>query len=175
MLHKFNNYDLYSSELLFLDGVRKGETWGLDNNQAYISRSSRFDRSHANTKFYLTTYQYFTQIGHWLKNVPLRVFLDERKLGDVNYDLVLATWESLKPSPNYDQYIIWINQETKLIEIIEYTIRDQFAGAYGTITFSDFKKIGVITVAYKQTITPGPENEYVLHQMVIENLTYRIL
>ncbi|MDN5217043.1 hypothetical protein QQ020_33540 [Fulvivirgaceae bacterium BMA12] len=171
--HTFTNYDLYSGEVEFLDGKDSGELWGLENGQPFLHKNKKKEfRKHKSTSFYLPTYQYFMQIGYWIKNIPIRKFLKEEQINGRTYLVLLATWNKLSPQKDYDQYIFYINKESYLIEMVEYTIRAQFPSAHGTNTFSDFKKTGDLMIPYKQTITVNPEDQKIVHQLVLEKFSY---
>ena len=171
--HTFTNYDLYSGEIEFLKGKDSAEIWGMENGRPYLHlNKNKTFRKHKSTEFYLPTYQYFMQIGHWIKNIPIRRLIKEERINDEEYFVVLATWNTITPQKEYDQYIFYVNKKSYLIEMVEYTIRAQFPSAHGTNAFSDFKKIGDLTIPFKQTITINPGDKKIVHQLVIEKFSY---
>jgi hypothetical protein len=164
--------DLYSSQVEFLDGVRKGEIWGMENKQTFVIREGEKSfRKHNNTAFYLPTYQYFAQMPYWLQDVPLVEYAGERETNGQTYDLIFGSWDQLGPQQEVDQYLYWINQETKLLERVEYTIREQFGGAHGVNTFSDFRAVDGLVVPFLQTITSA-EDERIVHQLQLHEFAW---
>ncbi|MDX1629951.1 MAG: DUF6503 family protein [Fulvivirga sp.] len=173
---EFSSKSLYSAELTFVEGIRAGEIWGLEDNQPYlVIDDEKKYRRHSNTQFYLPTYQYFFQMPYWLQQVPILKYLGETTLGEQNYHLVYGTWQQETPHEAYDQYLYWINTETYFLEIVQYTIRDQMPNAHGTNTFSDFRKVKELIIPFIQTITFEPEDEEIMHQIKIDKIDYQQL
>ena len=55
------------------------------------------------------------------------------------YDLVFATWKDAKPLKDTDQYLIWINKETGLIDRVEFSVRDVMKWIKGGLDFVDYQ------------------------------------
>ena len=56
------------------------------------------------------------------------------------YDLVFVSWDKAEPHDEHDQWLLYINRETKFIDLSNVTIRDFFAPfpknlAEGTVRF----------------------------------------
>lgn len=172
----FGLSNLYDAELIFVEGVRKGEIWGLDNWKPYIRKYGEVNyRSHGDTKFYLPTYQYFFQMPYWLGQVPILRYLGKKDFNNKQYYIIYGTWKQIEPTQEYDQYLYWINTKTNFLEMVQYTIRDQMPNAHGTNTFSDFRKVGDLIVPFIQTITFEPGDKQIMHQIIVENFDYKKL
>ena len=71
-----------------------------------------------------------------------------------------------------DQYILWIGTESRLIEKVEFTVRDQMRWATGTMHFSDYGDIEGIQIPFDITVTLGPEDESYIHRMQLESVEF---
>ena len=49
-------------------------------------------------------------------------YAGETALGEVPYDLVFVSWNSPEPQEDFDQYIVRVNQQTKLVDYLRYTV-----------------------------------------------------
>ena len=154
-----------------------GEIWGVQAWKAYRTERSgktRF-RDHESTLFYIPTYHYFFEFPFRIANAGIVQYAGERTLGEVSYDLVYATWRDADPQLDVDQYIVWIGRESGLIEKAQFTVRDKLRWATGTMHFSDFRQVDGIRIPFDMTVTIDPEDESVLHRMVIESVEFDIV
>lgn len=114
--------------LEFRNGGKKGIIWGYDEGKSYtkLDRSSPpvIKKSKA-IQFWIPTYQYFIEFPFRISNADIIYHIGEKKYGLHNYDLVLVSWKSPAPQKKLDQYLLWINKGTGLVDKLQYTIRDQ--------------------------------------------------
>ena len=101
------------------------------------------------------------------------------------------SWGSAKPTTEVDQYLLWIDRETLLVQMARYTLREaiQLASgpmatvyrsvAAGTIHYDDYREVGGVMVPFEQTVTlPPPElTEYPLeasffHRLVAKRVRF---
>ena len=81
------------------------------------------------------------------------------------------TWGSLELNRELDQYIIYINKESGLIDRIEYTIRDMGGFATGATNFIDYQLVDGVMVPFQleaAVIMPGGL-EQVMHRVTLES------
>lgn len=170
----FTVQNLYTSEVNFLDGKKQGERWGLENQQAYrLHQGEKKYRKHTNTSFFLPTYQYFLTMPYWMLDIPVLEYAGETEYQGEKIDLVFGSWNQLGPQKLVDQYLFWINQETHLLERVEYTVRDQLQSVHGINTFSDFREVSGMIVPFQQTIGTGPDSDWVLHQLKLISISFQ--
>lgn len=71
-------------------------------------------------------------------------YAGSKEIEDITYDLVFATWESLEPNKEFDQYLLYISQETGLVAFASYTVRDAYLpspkNVYGSIRYEDMQE-----------------------------------
>jgi len=110
-------------------------------------------------KFYLPALQYFDELPFRLLSAEFVAYAGDKTHHGKNYHLVFATWGSFAPNLQHDQYLLWINQETLLVEMCLYTVRDLLNWATGTIHFEDYREVQGVMFAFRQSVVlPRPEN-----------------
>ncbi len=145
---KKNNFKLRyvpmksKGNLRFSSGSEKGMVWGYDEGTTYTKTDRNAQAEIKKSKkitFWLPTYQYFIEFPFRITNADVIYHVGERKYGLQVYDLILVSWKTHKPQKNLDQYLIWINQSTGLVDKLQYTIRDQAGILKGTAIIDEYQ------------------------------------
>ncbi len=167
----------YDSRLMFLEGKAKNDIWGLQNWMSYEQKKGEEAvlKKSKKIKFWLPTVQYFMMMPFAIQEAEIVSYAGEEMLNGKKYDLVFASWKTDAPQKNIDQYLLWINQQTKLLEIAQYSIRDMAGFMKGAMTYEDFKEIDGVTIGFKQTATgvPGNLKKY-LHRYWVEDFQFDV-
>lgn len=58
-----------------------------------------------------------------------------------------------------DQYVLYLDKETRFVEWLHFTLRDKFNFIHPTAQFTDFKTINGIVAPFNQYITMGTPEE----------------
>lgn len=86
-----------------------------------------------------------------------------------NYDLVFATWNSFELNTEIDQYIIWINKETGLIDRFDATGRQILPFAKATaLLFYELNGQKVKTPKIIKVYRNGPQGTLIMDLEVSE-------
>lgn len=154
----------FDAQVSFLDGKDKGTSSGLQdwnyydikNGQPFFSDKDK--KENKRKVFGIAAYQFFTEMVDRLRNAPIIAYAGEKELRGQKYDLVFCTWHQPEPHMENDQYIVWINQKTGLLDFAEYTLRESYLKPPGYkkigggVEFTDFREIDGILVPYQQII-----------------------
>ncbi len=185
----------FSSRVELLDGSARQEIWGIQSWVPFVQKpgqtqSTILDQNRA-IEFYLPTLQYFDELSFRILAAPL--ITDARKIEfrDESYHRVFATWGSWEPHPDFDQYELWINDQSGLIEMVHYTVRDAVkfspdnqkpmmkALSTGTIHFSDFRSVQGVLMPFVQIVTLGsprnsihPVHQNFFHKLTVDSASY---
>ncbi|MCI0415008.1 hypothetical protein L0222_19720 [bacterium] len=173
--------DTFTSRMELLDGSERGTVLGIQNWKAYriLPRSTLDHVRDKRIEFYLPTLQYFNELPFRILRAPVVAYAGPAKLGTQDYDLVFASW-SEAPSPESDQYMLWIHPQTNYIEYIHYTVREGRPDVDGTMHFDDFRRIDGVLVPFIQTVTVGdplgnrnpfPPNQF-FHRLIISSCSF---
>jgi hypothetical protein len=184
--NKYTSFELllkpktFNSQLKFTSGKEQGKTYGIENNQTYqIINQEKVFKKDKRTKFWLPTYQYFIEFPLRILEADKITYAGESSYDNKNYDLVMVSWQTLKPQKHIDQYLIWVNKQTHRIDILQYTIRDMSSLIKGTNFLTDYKNINGIwfpckmkvSTLFRQKLKCWKINK-LMHQMEIESIEF---
>ncbi len=144
----------WSSRIEFLNGPEQGNVWGIQSWQPYKTNSGKQPQfeNDDNIRFYLPTYQYFIEIAFRIGTASIVADIGAGTYQGKNYNRVFATWGSIEAHREHDQYIIWINQDSVLIDRIEYTVREFGGIAAGATNFADYRNIEGVMIPHLLSI-----------------------
>ncbi|TNE46049.1 MAG: hypothetical protein EP343_25115 [Deltaproteobacteria bacterium] len=156
-----------NSRLQFLSGPRKGSTWGIQNWMTYTVKGKQaLDWKHdKDIKFFLPTYQYFALMPFYLSEAQKVAYAGEKKLNGKAYHLVFATWKDYKPQRDMDQYLIWVEKESKRIHYVEFTVRDKLASIRSTAKLLNYKKVQGLWLPHRVDVQQQPSSKKWMHKM----------
>jgi len=164
----------FSGQMRFLSSRRLGRIWGIQGSKPYwITKNGRVRKTDSeNIKFWLPTYQYFFEFPFRILNADTIAYVGEKMIGENLCNGVFASWNTLSPQKNIDQYLIWINKETKRIEKLEYTIRDAYAYNFltGAIFYKDYKYFdNEILLPTRLPVESNLLKEGFLHEIILHD------
>lgn len=172
----------FTSRVELLDGEKKGEIWGIQAWAEYKQENAQAAAQFApddHIRFYLPTLQYFIELPFRALTAEYAAYMGEREYRGNTYDLVFITWGAPEPHMAADQYVIWINRSTGLIDLVHYTVRDAFRFVTGTMHYQDYREIQGVQVPFKQTVTMGgpgdaefPLDENYMHQIILQQFSF---
>lgn len=144
------------SELTLLNGINTGQTWGVQDWKSYQKKDGEKKFIH-NEKYHhkLIYKNYWFQFPFRISEAPIIAYAGEGTVNGQTYDLLYATWGSEAPNRQYDQYVLYLNQDTKLVEWLHFTLREKAKFVKITAQFTDFKTINGIVAPFTQYITLG--------------------
>ncbi len=163
-----------NSRLRFLEDPYKNHEWGIQNWLPYTKEPDgpiEFDDDRS-IKFFLPTNQFLIESVFRLSNTGLAVYGGERIFEKKKYDLILVSWNTIKPQEDLDQYLLWINQQNNRVEIIQYTVREFLPGIVGTVLFGDFRRVDGILIPFELNVVYGLEEKETARKISIESVKF---
>ncbi len=172
----------FTSRVELLDRGAQNEVLGIHAWRGYKKSSEesapRFVEEDVLT-FYLPALHYFAELPLRLLHAEFVAYGGEKTLRGKKYHLLYATWGSFAPNAEHDQYLLWIDPETLLVEICWYTVRDRITWATGTIYFEDYREVQGVTFSFRHTIVlPRPEatlfplEQNFFHRLLFERVQF---
>ena len=152
----------FTSRVEFLDGEKQGEVWGIQAWSPYKRQSRDAEvifQKDGTIEFMLPTAQYFSELPFRIQEAEIIAYLGHRTLNGREYDLIFLTWGTPEANTKYDQYLVWIDRETSLIQKMTYTVRDKLRFMEATIHFFDYRDIQGVMIPFDQTTTLGRPEE----------------
>ena len=145
-----------NSEFTLLNGSNKGQVWGVQDWKSYQKKDGQKEFI-PNEKYHhkLIYKNYWFQFPFRINEAPIIAYAGEGTVDGETYDLLYATWGSEAPNRQYDQYILYLDKETKMVEWLNFTLREKVNFLQITAQFTDFKTIAGITLPFSQYITLG--------------------
>lgn len=162
-----------NARIKILTGKDKGKEYGIQNWATYkVKDSSVVFKESKSIRFHLPTMEYFFEFPFRIEEATKLKYGGIKDINRISYKTILMSWNTFEPQKKVDQYLIYINPETSLIDYLEFTVRDQGKFTYATVHFEDFKKVEMFTfphkiTAYFQNRIPG---KTIGHQMTIDTL-----
>lgn len=181
--YRINSFD---GRMEILEGEKKGAFFGLQSWEYYEGNANKkadFEvKRNEKIVFTIPAYHYFMELLIRLKNVPVIEYAGNAKVDGIAYQMVLATWgNNSKPTTEYDQYLVYINTQTGLMDYCTYTAHgSQLMGsksATATIHYSNYKTInGALIPMQQKVILSKPSNSaQPIHQMTISAFEFDVV
>lgn len=160
------------SRVRFLDGPAKGETWGIQQWVTYktINGERKFAED-SDIKFWLPTLQYFVELPFRITAANVAAYAGEQIVNGQPYELVVASWNTLAPQGDVDQYLLYIHKESGTLDYAQYTVRDMAPFATGLMHYADLRRAAGVQLAHRlRTIDSLEDHESYLHEMTLESI-----
>lgn len=159
----------YDGRLEFLDGADKGKVWGIQSWNTYISDASKLNsfQRDPNVFFWVPTYQYFVEFPLRIQNADAVAYAGQATINGKACEGVLASWNTIAPQREIDQYLIWLDAQTKRIVRMEYTVREMFNFITGAASYNDYKEYDGILLPVSMPVESNLLSEGYLHEMRI--------
>ncbi|MEM9547185.1 MAG: hypothetical protein AAGA77_14485 [Bacteroidota bacterium] len=118
----------FDGSVEYLEGRKTGNIYGLQSWQSYeIKKDKPLKKVKGKRrKWGLATYHYITELPIRIRDAEIVKYAGEKEFEGQHYDLVFATWGEEKPHDEHDQYLIYINKESGMIDLVELTVNDFF-------------------------------------------------
>ena len=160
--------------LEFVVGDWSGRAWGLQQWVPYeVSTSGEVEFVDSDDiRFWVPTVKYFTEFPFRITEADVVLYAGERTRDDRVHDLVFATWNQAAPQELIDHYLLWIDRESGLLELLQYTVRDVMESVVGTMDYADFKTESGLVVPHRMTVVDSPQRADIMHEFVVLNARF---
>lgn len=163
----------FDGRLEILTGKGKGDLSGISDWKTY--RKDKNDsiqfKKNKDTEFWLPTYQYFIEFPSKIQEATVFKYLGQKTTDNIQCEVLLASWKTTEAQKDFDQYIIWIDANTKQIVKIDFTIRDIAKFVSGTIHFKNYKTYNGILLPSEMPVSSNLIKKGLLHKMEIFSFT----
>jgi len=163
----------FDGQLKFLSGKEKNNIWGIQSWKTYHlnEEGSPIVKESKNMKFYIPTYQYFIEFPIRIQEATSIDYIGTKIIDGVKSEGVIASWNTVAPQKKLDQYVVWMNAESKRIVKIAYTVRDKYRFVSGVAYFKDYKDYDGIILPSTMPVESNLLKEGYLHKMSIKNFS----
>lgn len=159
---------------IFTKGKWEGDIWGIQSWQTYeIDKGEEIEfEKEKDILFWIPTYQYFIEFPLRIQSASLISFAGTAEVEGKTCDLVFASWNTPAPQKDVDQYLIYIDQDSKLITKIDYTIREVYTWLTGTVYFKEMQEVGGIQFPFYMPVESSLVKKGLLHEMRIKKVAF---
>ncbi len=167
----------FDGRATFTKGKKEDTIWGIQSWHTYKQKHEediKFEMD-KDIYFWLPTYQYFIEFPARITEASIVRYAGKAIVDDKPCDLVFATWNKTEPQEDIDQYLIYIDSKTKLIQRVDYTIREVYDWISGTVYFKDIKSVNGIQVPHFMPVTSSLVKKGNLHEMRILDLHFNTI
>ena len=177
----------YNGQLKFLDGKREGEIVGMYNSEYYEINNNKTefkDKEHKSNKrasFALVAIQYFTEFISRIRTAEIISFAGRESFNEKDYDLVFCTWEKPEAHIEHDQYLLWINTATGLVDYVEFTVREPhiqppgYKSIGGALELADYRNIEGVLVPHSlflYALKKRADQDKFIHRLKMSNFQF---
>ncbi|PIB38640.1 hypothetical protein [Maribacter sp. 4G9] len=119
----------FDGRLEYLEGRKKNTIQGVQSWKGYKKEvGSDYLKRHEHDRYIwgLATYHYLLEAPMHLPDAEIIRYAGTKELDGIDYETVYVTWGSEEPNKKYDRFLVYINPNTKFIDLLEVTINDFF-------------------------------------------------
>ena len=161
----------FDGQLHILSGKEKGTIWGLQSWTSYTAQKGQEPKikKDKDVEFWVPTYQYFIEFPYRIQEATIVNYAGTKEIEGIKCEGILASWNTLSPQKDIDQYLIWLDSKSKQIVKVEYTVRDALKFITGAATFKSYKDYNGILLPTEMPVESNLVKEGLLHTMRIKN------
>jgi hypothetical protein len=158
---------------IFLNGTRKGQYIGVENGKTYrvIEKEREFADS-SKIRLYLEPLTHYLQWPYELYESPVLLYAGEENIENESYHLLFASSGGVAASPDHDQYVIYVNKETRYVDYIDFTLRSLFESYKGTLHYRDFRTVQGLVVPFFIGASDAVENKDFVHEFLFSEIQF---
>ena len=159
-----------NGQLEILSGKEKGTIWGIQSGKTYeVINNTATSKANAEMEFWIPTYQYFIEFPSRIQEATAIDYIGEKTISGIKTEGVIASWDTIAPQRDIDQYVIWIDKDSKRIVKLEYTVRDAYGFVSGAASFNEYKSYNGFLLPSSMPVESNLVKDGLLHQMKISD------
>lgn len=121
-------------------GKEKGVFWGVQEGKTYQRQGENITpEENKSYRFSINTFQYFIEFPYRIMESTALDYLGTDVIDGVAVEGVIASWNTVEPQNEIDQFVVWLDTKTKRIVKVDYTIRAKFKFVRGEAFYKDYK------------------------------------
>jgi len=163
----------FIGKVIVNNGKKKGNQYYYNEGKTYYKSVNGKEKEHHKiADKWIKTHQYFLEFPLRIQEASVITYAGDTIVNGKAYHLVLASWNTLAPQKDIDQYLIGINKNSNFIEFIQFTIRDFTRFAVSTAKYNTFIEKNGIYYPSNITVHGKKYNSRKIYEMRVEKLTF---
>jgi len=159
-----------NGRLTINSGKDSSDVWGLSMGKTYVEKSGdRKFKKFGKGGFWVPTYQYFIELPVRIREANAISYEGDSIIMGDTCQLVIASWNTLKPQKKIDQYRIWIIKRSGLLKMVDYTIRDQYKFLWGRTIIKSWKSFAGVLLPAEMEVHSNLNEKKIMHVMRVHS------
>ena len=158
----------------FLDGPEAGTIWGLAGGRTYAQAPGgppRWGEAEPMASR-LPTMQFLLEFPQRIGEAPHVGLAGRRDVEGRPTDVVFAAWGSVAPDPASDQFLVYVDAETREIRAMQYTVRKSGRTLLGHRFWSDLRPVDGVTMPFLQRSLRAFEDGDPVHSFHVSSFRF---
>ena len=163
----------FNGQLEILNGKEKGQIWGMQNWKTYWKNDNGTitPQKDKDMKFWIPTYQYFVELPLRIQEASTIDYIGKNQIEGIEVEGVFASWNTVEPQKDIDQYILWLDASSKRIVKVEYTVRDAYRFIAGAAIYQKYVDYDGFLLPSEMPVESNLLKDGYLHKMNISSFT----
>lgn len=162
-----------AASMRYLDGKLKDREIGFDSDGLYILRKGvRKKTNSSRIGLYLPPVRDYFFWPQELSGSNFVAYLGEGDLNGQKYLRVFAAESDAPADKKQDQYIVWVNTNTRRVEYVEFTLRKLLPSYRGVVKYDDYREVNGFQMPFRIVLPDKLEAKTYSHEFMVESITF---
>ena len=152
-------------EFTFRNGRKKGRVIGFDGRSYSETDGQLLYEARSSTALYLGSLQNYLEWHQTLIRNPTLEFAGIASIAGAKHWVLYATEGDTQHLSEYDQFLIYVNTDTKQVAFVEFTMRELMKSYKGVVHYRDYRTVQGLRMPHWVGIAgtiPSPEFDHYL-------------
>ena len=161
----------FNGQMEILNGKEAGKVWGIQSGQVYekMPNGKVLSTKNKDMKFWIPTYQYFIEFPLRIQEANAIDYIGTNTINGKNVEGFVASWNTIEPQKDIDQYLVWLDVSTKRIVRLDYTIRDYYGFISGSAYYKDYYFYDDLPLPKEMPVESSLVKKGYMHKMSIKD------
>jgi hypothetical protein len=159
----------------FLNGSKKGQVIGFDGRSYSIADRQILYEERTSTALYLGPLQSYLEWHQTLIRNPTLEFAGVEFISGTKHWVLYATEGDTQHLAEYDQFLIYVNGETKQVAFVEFTLRELMKSYKGVVHYRDYRTVQGVRMPHFVGIAGTIEAPDYDHYLEIDQFVFSAL
>ncbi|MBF0489511.1 MAG: hypothetical protein HQL15_02690 [Candidatus Omnitrophica bacterium] len=163
--------DKEDSLMVYLNGDTPFDSIGMRDTKTYrIIKGEIIQKHYMDVSMYLAHVRHYFLFPQMIKEYPVTAYMGEGQMNGIIYDKVYVSTTDSPANSKEDQYVVWVNQKTKRMDYIEFTIRDLLPSLHGVMAYKDYRLIDGIWLPFEITLLNSMTTKSYSHRFTVQKI-----
>lgn len=168
----FLDFEKDSMEIEFLNGVKKGNIYGLVKKDTYqvAPDTGKVFIADDEVRVYLESLRLYLTLPWRLKEYPILMYAGGTKVNSSEYETIYLTSVQPEATPDTDQYLVYLEKTSGALEWIQFTYRELFSFYQGVLKYGFYEPWNGKQYPRRITILDKFDDPDFVHEIRIERM-----